>query len=91
MEQRALLLLFVAVTHVRAQQISNAPLDLGITAIVVGSVGIIIFLGVFSVLFFFRWYGRSKAETMDRGGAGPAGPTASPPDSGSPGQGPAAP
>ena len=46
MEQRALLLLFVAVTHVRAQQISNAPLDLGITAIVVGSVGIIIFLGV---------------------------------------------
>ncbi len=52
---------------------------------------IIIFLGVFSVFFFFRWYGRSKSETMDRRGAGPAGPTVPPPDSGSPGQGPAAP
>jgi len=51
---------------------------------------ILIFLAVFSLLFFLRWFGRSKSETLDRGGAGPAQPT-SPPDSGSPGQGPAAP
>lgn len=51
---------------------------------------ILAFLGAFSVLFFLRWYGRSKAETMDRRGPGPANPTA-PSDSGSSGRGPAAP
>ena len=51
---------------------------------------ILIFLGAFSLLFFFRWYGRSKSETLDRRDAGPAKPSV-PPDTGSSGPGPAAP
>lgn len=42
---------------------------------------ILIFLAAFSALFFLRWYGRSKAETLGRTGAGnqpPAAPGAGP-------------
>jgi hypothetical protein len=37
------------------------------------------FLGAFSALFFLRWYGRGKAETLAGGGPGSSSPPAPPP------------
>ncbi len=49
---------------------------------------ILIFLGLFSVLFFLRWYGRTKAEVLGRGASGPSARTSG---KGTPGTGPSGP